>query len=327
MATMITGASVMDCALLLIAANETCPQPQTSEHLASIEIMQLDHIIILQNKIDIIMKDGTASQQYDQIKEFVKGTKAEKSPIIPISAQLGYNIDVLCDYICRIPIPIRDFTCPPKMSIVRSFDINMPGSSPVDLKGGVVGGSLLCGVLRVGEKIEIRPGMTGKDKTTGARKCTSIMSRIVSLKAEKNDLLYAVPGGLIAVGLKCDPSLTRDDHLNGHFLGHPNKLPEVVEEVVIKFYLLRRLLGVVSDSTKKEKVSSLKKEEILLINISANSVGGKVIEKKKTMAKIQFLMPACASVGDKITLSRRIVKNWRLIGWGEVEKVTKVCGS
>ncbi|CAI2367183.1 unnamed protein product [Moneuplotes crassus] len=324
MATMITGASVMDCALLLIAANETCPQPQTSEHLASIEIMKLDHIIILQNKIDIIMKDGTASQQYDQIKDFVQGTKAEKSPIIPISAQLGYNIDVLCDYICRIPIPIRDFTCPPKMSIVRSFDINKPGCSPSDLQGGVVGGSLLSGVLRVGEKVEIRPGMSGKDKNTGKRKCTSIMSRIVSLKAEQNDLLYAVPGGLVAVGLKCDPSLTRDDHLNGQFLGHPNKLPEVVEEVVIKFYLLRRLLGVVSDNTKKEKVSSLKKEEILLINISANSVGGKVIEKKKSMAKIQFLMPACASVGDKITLSRKIVKNWRLIGWGEIDKVTKV---
>ena len=324
MATMITGASVMDCALLLVAANEPCPQPQTSEHLASIEIMNLNHIIILQNKIDIVMRDGTASQQYDTIKTFVQGTKAEKSPIIPMSAQFGYNIDVLCDYICRIPIPIRDFTCPPKMSIVRSFDINKPGIGPSQLQGGVVGGSLLSGVLRVGEKIEIRPGLSGKDRVTGKRRSTSIMSRIVTLKAEQNDLLYAVPGGLVAVGLKCDPSLTRDDHLNGHFLGHPNQLPDVVEEVVVKFYLLRRLLGVVSDSNKKEKVSSLKKDEILLINISANSVGGKVIEKKKTFAKIQFLMPACASVGDKITLSRKIVKNWRLIGWGEIEKVTKV---
>ena len=270
------------------------------------------------------MREGTAPQQYEQIKDFVKGTNAENSPIIPISAQLEYNIDVVCDYICRVPIPIRDFTSPPKMSIVRSFDINKPGSKPSELQGGVVGGTLLCGVFRIGEKVEIRPGMTGKDKTTGKRRSTSIMSRIVSLRAEENDLLYAVPGGLIAVGLKCDPSLTRDDHLNGHFLGHPGKLPEVVEEVVVKFYLLRRLLGVVSDSNKREKVSSLKKEEILLINISANSVGGKVIEKKKTMAKIQFLMPACAAVGDKITLSRKIVKNWRLIGWGEIEKVKQI---
>ena len=323
MATMITGASVMDCALLLVAANESCPQPQTSEHLASIEIMKLEHIIILQNKIDIVMKDGSAPQQYEQIKEFVKGTKAENSPIIPISAQLEYNIDVLCDYICRIPIPIRDFTCPPKMSIVRSFDINLPGISPDKLQGGVVGGSILQGVLRVGDKVEIRPGMTSTDRATGKKRSRSIMSRIVSLMAEKNHLLYAVPGGLVAVGLQCDPSLTRDDHLNGHVLGHPGKLPDVLQEVVVKFFLLRRLLGVKSDGSKREKVSSLKKEEILLINISANSVGGKVIERKGTMAKIQFLSPACASVGDKITLSRKIEKNWRLIGWGEIEKVKK----
>ena len=292
MATMLTGASVMDCACLLIAANETCPQPQTSEHLASIEIMKLEHIIILQNKIDIVMRDNNAPQQYEQIKDFVKGTKAENSPIIPISAQLKYNIDVICDYICRIPIPIRDFTCAPKMSIVRSFDINKPGTGPDDLQGGVVGGSLLQGVLRVGEKVEIRPGMRGKNRVTGKTQSTSIVSRIVSLKAEKNDLLYAVPGGLIAVGLKCDPSLTRDDHLNGHVLGHPDQLPDVLEEVTIKFYLLRRLLGVRSDSSKKEKVSSLKKDETLLINICANSVGGKVLEKKKDKAKIQFLKSA-----------------------------------
>lgn len=48
MATMLNGAAVMDGALLLIAANEPCPQPQTSEHLAAVEIMRLQHIIILQ---------------------------------------------------------------------------------------------------------------------------------------------------------------------------------------------------------------------------------------------------------------------------------------
>lgn len=54
MATMLNGAAVMDAALLLIAGNESCPQPQTSEHLAAVEIMQLNHLLILQNKIDII---------------------------------------------------------------------------------------------------------------------------------------------------------------------------------------------------------------------------------------------------------------------------------
>ncbi|CAG5867814.1 unnamed protein product, partial [Menidia menidia] len=55
MATMLNGAAVMDAALLLIAGNESCPQPQTSEHLAAIEIMKLKHILILQNKIDLVL--------------------------------------------------------------------------------------------------------------------------------------------------------------------------------------------------------------------------------------------------------------------------------
>ncbi|KAJ8317789.1 hypothetical protein KUTeg_004660 [Tegillarca granosa] len=72
MATMLNGAAVMDAALLLIAGNESCPQPQTSEHLAAVEIMKLKHILILQNKIDLV-KESQAKEQYEQILAFVKG--------------------------------------------------------------------------------------------------------------------------------------------------------------------------------------------------------------------------------------------------------------
>ena len=54
------------------AGNESCPQPQTSEHLAAIEIMKLKHIIILQNKIDLI-RDTQAKDQYQEILKFVQG--------------------------------------------------------------------------------------------------------------------------------------------------------------------------------------------------------------------------------------------------------------
>ena len=115
MATMLNGAAVMDAALLLVAGNESCPQPQTSEHLAAIEIMKLQHLLILQNKIDLI-KEVQAKEQYSQIVDFVKGTVAENAPIIPISAQLKYNIDVVCEYICnKIPIPLRDFSSDPRL--------------------------------------------------------------------------------------------------------------------------------------------------------------------------------------------------------------------
>jgi translation initiation factor 2 gamma subunit (eIF-2gamma) len=101
--------------LFFLAANETCPQPQTSEHLAAIGIMKLNSILVLQNKIDLV-KEVQAKEQYQQIIDFVKGTNAENAPIIPISAQLKYNIEVICEYITRkIPVPLRDFTSKPRL--------------------------------------------------------------------------------------------------------------------------------------------------------------------------------------------------------------------
>merc|ERR1711962_497671 len=204
MATMLNGAAVMDAALLMIAGNEPCPQPQTSEHLAAVEIMKLKHIIILQNKIDLV-KESQAKEQYEQILAFVQGTVAEGAPIIPISAQLKYNIEVVCEYITKkIPIPIRDFTSDPRLIVIRSFDVNKPGAEVDDLKGGVAGGSILRGVLKVGQEIEIRPGIVSKTEE-GKLLCKPIYSHTVSLFTEQNELMYAVPGGLIGVGTKVDP--------------------------------------------------------------------------------------------------------------------------
>lgn len=155
MATMLNGAAVMDAALLLIAGNETCPQPQTSEHLAAVEIMKLRNIIILQNKIDLV-RESAAEAQYQEIQNFIQGTVAQDAPVIPISAQLKYNIDVVVEYLIKkVPVPIRDFISSPRMIIIRSFDVNRPGEEVKDLKGGVAGGSIMQGVLRVGDKIEV----------------------------------------------------------------------------------------------------------------------------------------------------------------------------
>ncbi|CAM9971990.1 unnamed protein product, partial [Phaeothamnion confervicola] len=164
MATMLNGAAVMDAALLLVAGNEACPQPQTSEHLAAVEIMRLQNIIILQNKARVdLVKHDQAMLQYEQIKKFVAGTVADNAPIIPISAVLRYNIDVVCEYIAyKIPVPVRDFTSVPRLIVIRSFDVNKPGEDIDNLKGGVAGGSILQGVLRLGDEIEVRPGIVTK---------------------------------------------------------------------------------------------------------------------------------------------------------------------
>jgi len=320
MATMLNGAAVMDAALLLIAGNESCPQPQTSEHLAAIEIMKLKHMIILQNKIDLV-KESQAKEQYDQILKFVKGTIAEGSPIVPISAQLKYNIEVICEYIVKnIPVPVRDFTSLPRLIVIRSFDVNKPGCEVDDLKGGVAGGSILRGVLKVNQEIEIRPGIISKDQD-GKMKCQPIFSKIVSLFTEHNDLQYAAPGGLIGVGTKIDPTLCRADRMVGQVLGAVGALPDIFTEVEISYFLLRRLLGVKTEGDKKgAKVQKLAKNEMLMVNIGSLSTGSRVLAVKADLAKIVLTQPVCTEIGEKIALSRRVDRHWRLIGWGEIRR-------
>uniref|UniRef100_A0ACD5T8J1 Uncharacterized protein n=1 Tax=Avena sativa TaxID=4498 RepID=A0ACD5T8J1_AVESA len=283
MATMLNGAAIMDGALLLIAANESCPQPQTSEHLAAVEIMRLQHLIILQNKIDLI-QESAAMNQHEAIQKFIQGTIAEGAPVVPISAQLKYNIDVICEYIVKkIPIPERNFTSPPNMIVIRSFDVNKPGSEVDEIRGG--------GVLRVNQNIEVRPGIVMKDER-----------------------------GLIGVGTTMDPTLTRADRLVGQVLGEIGSLPDVFVELEINFFLLRRLLGVRTKGTEKAgKVSKLTKGEILMLNIGSMSTGARVVAVKNDLAKLQLTAPVCTSKGEKVALSRRVEKHWRLIGWGQIQ--------
>jgi len=324
MATMLNGAAVMDAALLMIAGNETCPQPQTSEHLAAVEIMKLKHILILQNKIDLV-KESQAKEQYEHILAFVKGTVAEGAPVVPLSAQLKYNIDVICEYVIKsIPVPVRDFMSQPRLIVIRSFDVNKPGCEVDDILGGVAGGSILRGVLRVNQEIEVRPGVVSRTED-GKLICRPILSKIVSLYAEHNDLQYAVPGGLIGVGTKMDPTLCRGDRLVGQVLGAVGALPDIFSELEISFFLLRRLLGVKTEGDKKgAKVQKLSKNEILMVNIGSLSTGGRVLAVRADLAKIGLTAPVCTEIGEKIALSRRVEKHWRLIGWGQIRRGVKI---
>ncbi|KAG0054206.1 hypothetical protein BGZ83_011727 [Gryganskiella cystojenkinii] len=320
MATMLNGAAVMDAALLLIAANEICPRPQTSEHLAAMEIMKLKHILILQNKVDLI-NESAAQEHYQSIQQFIHGTIAESAPIIPIAAQMkdNNNIDVVSEYIVNhIPIPIRDFMADPRMIVIRSFDVNKPGAEVRSLKGGVAGGSILSGVLKLGDEIEIRPGIVTKDHE-GKIRCRPILSRIVTLLAESNNLEFAVPGGLIGVGTKIDPTLCRADRLVGQVLG-AGRLPDVYSEIEINYFLLRRLLGVFTNTEKQAKVTKLTKNEVLMFNIGSTSTGGRLLQVKDDIAKVALTGLACTEVGANVALSRRVANHWRLIGWGKITR-------
>ncbi|WRT65007.1 uncharacterized protein IL334_001948 [Kwoniella shivajii] len=318
MATMLTGAAVMNGALLLIAGNESCPQPQTGEHLAALEIIGVDpkNIVILQNKMDLV-RESEANEHCESIKKFVEGTTARLAPIIPVSAQLKFNIDAVVQAITNIAPPNYDFSADPRMVVIRSFDVNKPGAGVDELKGGVAGGSILQGVFKVGQEVEIRPGLITRDQN-GNCTCRPLRSRIVSLHAEQNHLQFAVPGGLIGVGTLVDPALCRADRLLGMVMSSVGKGPSIYTEIKAEVFLLRRLLGVKTDDSKKAKVSKLIVGETLFVNIGASQTGGRIIAVKGGDVTIGLNTPACTERGEKIALSRRIDKHWRLIGWGKV---------
>jgi len=158
------------------------------------------------------------------------GTTARLAPIIPVSAQLRFNIDAVVEALCKVTPPNYDFTADPRMVVIRSFDVNKPGAEIKDLKGGVAGGSILQGVFKVGQEVEIRPGLITRD-ATGHCTCTPLRSRIVSLHAEQNHLQFAVPGGLIGVGTLVDPALCRADRLLGMVMSSVGRGPNVYVEI------------------------------------------------------------------------------------------------
>ena len=296
MATVLAGASLMDGALLIIAANEKCPQPQTAEHLLALDISGIKKIIIIQNKIDVVTEEG-AKESYKQIKEFVKGTVAENAPIIPVSAQQKLNIDMVLEAIQEfIPTPKRDPSANPRMLVVRSFDINKPGTEPEKIKGGVLGGAILEGKLKVGEQVEISPVKIGE-------KWQSITTEITGLQKASKNIDEAGPGGLVGVMTKLDPFLTKADSISGSVVGLPGKMPPIMNSLKMKFNLFK--------DTDPVKVG-----ENLMIIVGTSKTIGTVDAIKKGVGEINLKIPVVISHNDRAAISRNINDRWKLIGWG-----------
>ncbi|MBI2655482.1 translation initiation factor IF-2 subunit gamma [Candidatus Woesearchaeota archaeon] len=312
MATMLAGATIMDGALLLVAANESCPQPQTREHLMALEIIGVKNVIVVQNKIDLVSEEQ-ALKNYEQIKNSLKGTAYENAPIIPISAQHRVGLDFLMQAIdTYIPTPSRDSNKDPLMLVARSFDINKPGIAPDKLVGGVLGGSLRQGILNAGDIIEIRPGRNVVEKNQQVWK--PILTKIVSLNSGGYSLEQVGPSGSIGILTSLDPSVVKSDQLTGSLVGPPGKLPKVWNDLILNVHLLQRVVG-----TQEElNVDPIKMSEPLMLNANSAATVGIVVELRKNRIKCRLKLPVCADIGSRVTISRRIGNRFRLIGYGEI---------
>ncbi|KAH9412162.1 eukaryotic translation initiation factor 2 [Ordospora pajunii] len=308
MATMLNGTAIMDAVLLVIAANEPCPQPQTIEHLFAVEIMNLKKMLVVQNKIDLVSREQ-ALEQHEQIQKFLK-TSNVSGPVVPTAAQVGVNIPAILDFIVNyIPEPVRNDKAHPKMVVIRSFDVNRPGTYVRDLCGGVIGGSLVTGLLKTGDEIEIRPGLVTKNGSKFV--CKPFVSKVVSLKAESTSLEEACPGGLIGVGTTMDPFFCKADKLVGQVMGHLGHLPSILCEIDVDYKLFQKTS--VQGSTK------LKNGEQVLVNIGSTTTGGVIRAIGEEMLSLDLVKPACCEIGERIAISRKVQGHWRLMGHGEVK--------
>ena len=310
MATMLSGAAIVDIALLVVAANEGI-KPQTREHLVALQAKNVKKIIILQNKIDLVSKEQ-AIKNYNEIKEFVKGTIAENSPIIPVSAQQKINIDKVYKILAEAEIPLREVKSEPVFIIARSFDINKPGTSASELHGGVLGGSLMKGILKVGDEIEIKPGLNVIEKNQKIYE--TVKTRIVSLQRGEHKVKEAGPGGSLAIETELDMTLTKADNLSGCVAGLNGKLPDISHNIKIKAQHFKEVLGM----EEHVDVEDFKPSEMLMLSVNTSISVGRVKTVKDGILDLELNIPIVPFKEDNVGIARNIKGHWRLIGFGEM---------
>lgn len=297
MTTMLSGAALMNGAVLVIAANEKCPQPQTNEHLMALKIAGVEKIVVAQNKIDLVeMKEAIENRK--QIQAFLEKNGYKNVPIVPVSANFAGNLSFLIEAIEEcIPSPKFDLKKPLLMYCARSFDINRPGTKAKDLRGGVVGGSIIQGKCAIGEKILIRPGIEGKQLSTDIR----------SLSCSSGALKETVPGGLIAIGTGLDPSLTQNDRMRGQVIGTGKSLPQPINELEVELTYLKRLVSSVE--------SSINSNQLVVLTVGTMTVIGTVTSIHGNKAKILLRDRIVILPDQKIALSKKSGGRWQLVAY------------
>jgi len=300
LSVMLSGAAIVDAGILVIAANEDVPQPQTLEHLLAFKYLGEKPLLIVQNKVDLVSKEK-AIENYEKILNFLKslGIK-EKVPIIPISAINDINIEYVLEWLANIPTPKRDLKSDPIFLVSRSFDVNKPGSSIKDLKGGVLGGSVLKGKFKIGDKIEIKPGLFINNKWV------SIKTKIKNLMQGDTFVEEIIPGGTSSIETYLDPFLTKDDTLAGQLVSIEGILPDPTDKLTIEYINIRG---------NKE----LKEGEEILVTVYNISSIATIIKKRGNEITVKLQKPVIAREGDKVVILAKSGSRWSLYGIGNIK--------
>ncbi|MBS3081842.1 translation initiation factor IF-2 subunit gamma [Candidatus Pacearchaeota archaeon] len=307
MATMLSGAAIVDAAILVVAANEGI-KPQTREHLMALQSKDIKNVIIVQNKIDLVTKEK-AIENYNLIQKEFKGTIAENSLVIPVSSQQEINLERIYEALCEIKIPIRNSDEVPLFLIARSFDINKPGTSPKNLHGTILGGTLKSGKLKIGDLIEVKPGVMTRE--ANQLKYKTVKTKIASIFKGSNKINELFPGGNASIETELDMAVGKSDSLSGCVASLEGKLPEIATKIAIKYNLFKEPIGGV-------QILPLKLSETIMLSINTSVTIGTISKLGPQEAEISLKIPVVPFKENKLGIARNVNNHWRLIGYGEI---------
>jgi translation initiation factor 2 subunit 3 len=315
METMLNGTCIMNYAILVESAtNDKIPELQTMEHF---EIAQEAHIptsFVCLNKLDLMIKNkNKVPDIIERIEDFTQSYNNKcsafgenKIPVIPISGTHDINIDVVLEYIANMKIPKKNLTKDFKMLVIRSFNVNKEKTPIQELKGGVIGGSLVNGMINLNDEVIIYPGYTKKNPCGSSKKWSyaPLKTKALSINSGKNSLTYAIPGGLIGIQLDIDPSFTGDDGLTGNVIYNKNQKNindiKVYEEITLKYKkLTRKLTEYITEYSKKFDV-----KDTIQINVNSNNILCKIKSITKESIELVLDKPICLELGEIVTISK-----------------------
>lgn len=303
---MMTGANLMDGGIVVVAGNQSLEQqPQLKQHLLTAKLVGINKLIFVLNKLDLITKTLAIERMYE-LKEYLDKFDIKEPIIIPMALNLGLNEEYLLDAIMNEFIPTildkkKDKTL---FSVSRSFDINRPGINPINMKGGVIGGSLISGKISVGDSVIISPGQIKFDKITNKWLNKSFESKVISLKSENDNLNNISCGGLTAVGLNIDPFFTQNDRLKGQILHLEKENVNTVCNITCNVITLEN--------------KQIKKNDIYTLQIGCSNVQGIVKDVKKNTINFKLNKLVVIYEGIKILISNKNEKMIELVGVGSI---------
>ena len=310
MATMLSGAAMIDAAILVVAANEGI-KPQTREHLMALKSKGVSQLIAVQNKIDLVKKEE-AESSYKEIRDLLDKNGYSDSPIIPISAQQGVNVNEVLKRVANMKILQKDDSAIPIFIVARSFDINKPGFKPENLSGGVLGGTLKQGILKTGDEIEIKPGRVIKEHDNV--RYETLVTKIKGLYIGNSKVDVLKSGGSSSIETELDMSMAKGDSLKGSIISLKGNLPDLVYSLKLKFELFPEIFG----SNGHVAVENIKTSETLMLSVNTSTTGGSVQNVKDNEMTMRLKVPVVAFSGDSVGIARNIGGHWRLIGHGKI---------